>query len=404
MRLTWLKFRREFASDWLSFQNESTGKYTNAYGTFFWVKNSDGTDSLPTHNTLDSIFNGGSDTTGTSNPTLGQDLERSAIVNGYTVILPTQLELGSVRPLPTGWVSDALIWSADPGSAGYHQATSIATQSGNTFYYTTTFADTNNGYFVVRVAPVVLDLNADGQFSYTQQLMDINSDGKPDWAAWAGKQDGVLVWNKYGDGLVHDASQYEFTQYGGKTDLEGLAAAFDSNHDGVLDAQDAQFAEFMVWQDLNGNGVSDAGEVRGLADWGISSIQLTSDGISRTPDTGVTEAGHTSATLTDGSSMKVADAAFAFETLPVLDLNALRSAAHMAEGQGSVLTLKLADVLAQPILVQGGAGDVVDLLGADASVTASTTQLNGQTYQAYDLNRDGQLDLLVQQAMVVTMH
>ena len=24
MRLTWLKFRREFASDWLSFQNEST--------------------------------------------------------------------------------------------------------------------------------------------------------------------------------------------------------------------------------------------------------------------------------------------------------------------------------------------------------------------------------------------
>jgi hypothetical protein len=24
MRLTWLRFRREFASDWLSFQNEST--------------------------------------------------------------------------------------------------------------------------------------------------------------------------------------------------------------------------------------------------------------------------------------------------------------------------------------------------------------------------------------------
>ena len=24
MRLTWLKFRREFASEWLSFQNEST--------------------------------------------------------------------------------------------------------------------------------------------------------------------------------------------------------------------------------------------------------------------------------------------------------------------------------------------------------------------------------------------
>ena len=30
MRLTWLRFRREFASDWLSFQNESTLTGTDA--------------------------------------------------------------------------------------------------------------------------------------------------------------------------------------------------------------------------------------------------------------------------------------------------------------------------------------------------------------------------------------
>lgn len=30
MRLTWLKFRREFASDWLSFQNESTANAQRA--------------------------------------------------------------------------------------------------------------------------------------------------------------------------------------------------------------------------------------------------------------------------------------------------------------------------------------------------------------------------------------
>jgi hypothetical protein len=93
-----------------------------------------------------------------------------------------------------------------------------------------------------------------------------------------------------------------------------LAEAFDSNRDGVFDAQDAQFAEFKVWQDANQNGVSDAGEVRSLADVSIASINLVSDGVVRTPAEGVTEAGRTMATTTDGQSMLVADAAFAYRT------------------------------------------------------------------------------------------
>jgi hypothetical protein len=156
--------------------------------------------------------------------------------------------------------------------------------------------------------------------------MDVNGDGQLDLTAWAGAQDGVLVWDKYRDSLVHDNSQYAFAQYAttyangldanGKapTDLSGLAEAFDSNRDGVFDAQDAQFDEFKVWQDANQNGVSDAGEVRSLADWGVASINLVSDGVVRTPAEGVTEAGRTMATTTDGQSMLVADAAFAYRT------------------------------------------------------------------------------------------
>ena len=140
--------------------------------------------------------------------------------------------------------------------------------------------------------------------------------------AWAGRQDGVLVWDKLGDGIVHDQSQYAFSQYGraGSTDLQGLAAAFDTNHDGVFNAQDAKFAEFKVWQDANQNGVSDAGEVRNLADWGIASINLSSDGVVRAPAVGVQEAGRSTAQLAEGGQMLVADAAFAFQTVPQLDL------------------------------------------------------------------------------------
>jgi hypothetical protein len=171
------------------------------------------------------------------------------------------------------------------------------------------------------VAPVVLDLNRDGDLSYSQTLMDVNGDGQLDQTAWAGAQDGVLVWDKYADGVVHDNSQYAFSQYGaaGSTDLQGLAAGFDTNHDGEFNAQDAKFAEFKVWQDGNGNGVSDVGEVRSLAEVGIEAIQLTSDGVVRAPAVGVQEAGRSTAQLADGGQMLVADAAFAFQTVPQLD-------------------------------------------------------------------------------------
>jgi hypothetical protein len=169
------------------------------------------------------------------------------------------------------------------------------------------------------VAPVVLDLNRDGELSYANVVMDVNSDGMMDNTLWAGKQDGVLVWDKYHDGQVHNHSQYAFTLYGGNTDLQGLAAGFDTNHDGEFNAQDAKFAEFKVWQDGNGNGASDVGEVRSLAELGIEAIQLTSDGVVRAPAVGVQEAGRSTAQLADGGQMLVADAAFAFQTVPQLD-------------------------------------------------------------------------------------
>jgi len=314
-----------------------------------------------THQYLDNLFNGGVDTTGTSSPTAGQDTERSFVSGGYTVILPTFSELKNVfqttaadSTWPTGnryfHVADLNSLNAnwhllvDPANLGttYTGSDSYAYDGVNFMYGT--FAVFK---VIAPVAPVVFDLNGDGTISYTQQVMDINSDGKLDFSAWAAPQDGVLVWNKFGDGMVHDASQYAFTQYGGNTDLQGLAVAFDTNHDGVLNAQDAQFGEFMVWQDTNGNGVSDAGEMHSLNSLGVTSINLVSDGVQRTPATGVTEAGHSSATLANGSSLLVADAAFGFQTLPAINLDAAtKAAANTASGAPTeVVTLKASDVL-----------------------------------------------------------
>ncbi|WP_147821036.1 Ig-like domain-containing protein [Salidesulfovibrio onnuriiensis] len=65
---------------------------------------------------------------------------------------------------------------------------------------------------------------------------------------------------------------------GAQTDLEGLTA-FDTNNDGLLDANDADFGKFRVWQDLDQDGESDEGELKTLEEAGITSFELTSDGV-----------------------------------------------------------------------------------------------------------------------------
>ena len=264
------------------------------------------------------------------------------------------------------------------------------------------------------VAPVVLDLNRDGTLSYTQQLMDVNTDGVQDFSAWAAGQDGVLVWNKFGDGLVHDKSQYAFSQHMGQTDLQGLAEQFDSNHDGVLDGRDAQFGEFMVWQDANGNGVADAGETRSLDAVGIRALDLHSDGVRSNPAAGVYEAGRTSATLADGSTMVVADAAFVFQSVPVLDLQAVVKAgvADLGNQQADVLKLTAQDLLQLPttaegkhqLQILGDSHDTVELsklLGESHndghwSQTGTVSQ-DGHVFDVYQHSGDQSLQVLIDQ-------
>ena len=217
------------------------------------------------------------------------------------------------------------------------------------------------------------------------------------------------------------------------TDLEGLADAFDSNRDGVFDAHDAQFAEFKVWQDANQNGVSDEGEVRSLADWGLTSIQLVSDGVQRTPADGVVEAGRSTATATDGTSVLVADAAFEYRTALPEEAPGVApkvapegSSQSSAEGlfqlglAGPVLNLEAAVPQASDAAQGAVAGPLpaqtsvklflYDMLqsaatsesGAEAALFASERGEHDQpqTLQpGHGLHTDASLDVLMQQAL-----
>ncbi len=134
--------------------------------------------------------------------------------------------------------------------------------------------------------PILLDLDGDGvelvPLEDSTAFFDINGDGYRERMAWVSADDGFLAYDKDGDGRIAEHDELSFVSYvpGARTDLEGLRH-FDTDRDGQLDPDDADWSLFRVWQDLDQDGESDPGELRGLDEEGIESISLNSDGVER---------------------------------------------------------------------------------------------------------------------------
>ena len=171
--------------------------------------------------------------------------------------------------------------------------------------------------------PITFDLGNDG-LDFSPQgsvLFDVDSDGDLEATAWVGANDGMLALDRNQNGIIDNGSEISFVAdlEGANTDLEGLAG-FDSNQDGVLDANDARFNEFLVWQDANQNGISEANELKTLTQVGIQSINLTP-----TPNgesvgvAGVNLVNTSSFTFSDGTSAVLGDVRFMFDEINAND-------------------------------------------------------------------------------------
>ncbi|MCQ1766605.1 VCBS domain-containing protein [Neorhizobium galegae] len=143
-----------------------------------------------------------------------------------------------------------------------------------------TLNSVNNGV-VTSIDPIILDLDHNG-FAFTSVddgvKFDINADGKLDQVAWT-KTDGILAYDVDGNGKIDNGSEIFTPSFAGGAHAGGVAAlsTLDVNHDGKIDASDTGFDKLLVWQDANGNGASDEGELKGLNDYGITGISLDAD-------------------------------------------------------------------------------------------------------------------------------
>lgn len=99
------------------------------------------------------------------------------------------------------------------------------------------------------VTPIILDLDGDGVETVTVgggAYFDHEGDGFAESTGWAGADDGLLVWDRNGDGMINNGSEL----FGNNTPLangqkaaNGFAslAELDSNQDGKIDSNDTVY-------------------------------------------------------------------------------------------------------------------------------------------------------------------
>ena len=134
--------------------------------------------------------------------------------------------------------------------------------------------------------PIILDLDGDGLetvgLSSSYVYFDQDGDGILSRTGWAGPDDGLLVWDRDGNGSIDNGAELfgNFTPLrNGLLAPNGFAALedLDLNGDGVLDASDPAFSELRVWRDADQDGQTDEGELISLADAGIVSLNVTNN-------------------------------------------------------------------------------------------------------------------------------
>jgi Ca2+-binding RTX toxin-like protein len=167
--------------------------------------------------------------------------------------------------------------------------------------------------------PIVLDLDGNGirltNAVRSRVRFDFDGDGKRDRTGWVSSGDGILVFDRNGDGKVTDASEISFVddKPGALSDLDGLRA-FDSNGDGLFSSSDERFGEFSVWRDRDQDGAVDKREMISLTQAGVAAIDLAGQATERDWAWGsniiVNEGGFI---RTNGSRGKFADVALSYE-------------------------------------------------------------------------------------------
>ncbi len=188
------------------------------------------------------------------------------------------------------------------------------------------------------VSPIILDLDGDGVETLgvtAGAYFDHDGNGFAESTGWVGADDGLLVWDRNGDGRINDGKELfgsETLLSGGTKAANGYQALseLDTNTDGKVDVNDAAFAGLKVWKDLDGDGYSAASELISLTDTGVQSINIGATSSTYTDPNGNAHKLTGSFTKTDGTIGATADVWFQTNKLYTIQEESLTVPADIA--------------------------------------------------------------------------
>ncbi|WP_374367187.1 calcium-binding protein [Dongia sp.] len=143
------------------------------------------------------------------------------------------------------------------------------------------------------LSPLVLDLDGDGvevtSLKGSTAFFDLDNDGMAERTAWVTGGDGLLALDRNKNGTIDSQSELfgAGLEAGRGTSRDQWDSGFaklielDGNRDGVININDAKFADLRIWVDANGDGRSEAGELFSLGDLGIKSISVGAQSVAQ---------------------------------------------------------------------------------------------------------------------------
>lgn len=194
-----------------------------------------------------------------------------------------------------GWAAGKLYeWA-------FESATEIGQRAGRSAYELWGEPDeiTNSSFSSARAVtlqrdPLVLDLDGDGLELISASgniLFDHNADGIKTGTGWAGADDGFLVRDLNGNGVIDSGRELfgvDTLKSNGQLASQGFDALadLDSNADGQITSADTAWSQLQVWRDVNQDGVSQSAELFTLGALNITRIGV--NGSSTGPQSGQT--------------------------------------------------------------------------------------------------------------------
>ncbi|SMC46565.1 beta strand repeat-containing protein [Sporomusa malonica] len=186
--------------------------------------------------------------------------------------------------------------------------------------------DPFNGAGSARWDPLVLDLDGDGietTDTSAGAFFDLDNNGFAERSGWVKPDDGILVMDRNGDGIINGGQELFGDQTiltNGQRATDGFQALadLDTNGDEKIDANDADYANIRVWKDMNGDGYSNAEELFTLGDLGIQSLSIRSTSTNTTDANGNTQVSLGSFERQDGTVQSIGQ--YLFDRDPIYSI------------------------------------------------------------------------------------